>query len=350
MSRARSGFSETERASERSILDLIESLCAQRSRARLGIGDDCALYSDIDSSRFETALTTDSLVCSTHFKLDWSSPADVGVKLASVNLSDLAAMGAMPRYALLSLIYSDRIGYAWLARMLRSFHRAITRSGAALIGGNIARSRGPISLTATMVGAVESGRAITRSGAREGDLIYLSGECGLSAMGRLILTRFGSAAKSDRRWKSIIRRHLAPPNRLEWGRLLLESRAARSMIDISDGLALDLERLLKSSGGLGATIQLDRIQLRAEHRRAFELLGEKRGWEAILSGGEDYELLFTVAPENEGKIEDLIARSSLRAKRIGEVTTGRARRALSAVRIVGARGEEFSLRKGGWEH
>ena len=274
----------------------------------LGIGDDCAIFRPRGSSE-DLLVTTDMLLEDTHFRRATHRAEDVGWKALARALSDLAAMGGEPRFCLLSLALPPWAGPAWIAGFYRGFLRLAARSGAPLIGGDLARSEKAM-CDAVACGAVPRGQALRRDGARAGDAIYVSGRLGGSALG--LATGRGKA------W----RRHLRPEPRLALGRFLRVLGATAAM-DLSDGVSLDLRRLCLASK-LAAEISAPPIFPGATLDQA-------------LHGGEDYELLFTAPP----KTRIPAAFRGLPLTRIGEMRKGRA----GAVRLNGA-----PLAPLGWDH
>ena len=293
---------------------LIEEVFAARSRkfagssdgVCLGIGDDAALTQIPDGHELVTA--TDSLVAGTHFLSD--APADsVGYRSLAVNLSDLAAMGARPLWAsiAINLPSADR---AWLESFADGFFALAERYDVALIGGDTVR--GPLAVTVTVQGSLPAGTAVLRSGAAAGDIIHVTGSPGEAVVGRLLMSgefADGDALTPDVRTR-LQDRFAFPQPRLEFGMGL--RKVASAMIDVSDGLHTDLQRLLKASGK-GARAVLDDLSL------VTALSGAAGGEVAAgyaLTGGEDYELCFTVPADCE------IPACETRVTRIGEVVAG----------------------------
>lgn len=249
-----------------------------RADVRLGIGDDAAVTRVEAGS--ELVIATDTLVEGTHF-LPGTAPRALGYRCLAVNLSDLAAMGAEPLWCTLALTLPDG-AEDWVGSFSEGFMELAERFDIALIGGDTVR--GPLAMTVTVHGRVDPGCAICRDGARAGDGIFVTGSFGAAAAGLASLESGDTGART-------IDRFLYPTPRIDEGRSLVG--IASAMIDVSDGLHVDLARLLDASG-LGAKLAVETLPLPAElpagveHHRAVEL---------ALTGGDDYELCFTV-PEN----------------------------------------------------
>jgi len=220
--------------------------------------------------------TVDAVEEGVHFDARFS-PADVGWKALAVNLSDLAAMGARPLWALVALGVPAGTPAARLAGVARGLGACARRYGVAVAGGNVTRAPG-LSLTVTVVGSVRAGRALRRDGARVGDAVLVSGTLGEAALG----LELGAAAR-------LARRQRRPEPRLALGRAL--SGLASAAIDVSDGLVQDLGHLCQASG-VGASLRLAELPLSPAYRRA--TAGRVDPWAPALSGGEDYELCVTV--------------------------------------------------------
>jgi thiamine-monophosphate kinase len=266
----------------------------------LGVGDDCALLRP--DAGLELALTTDMLIEGRHF-LPGADPRALGHKALAVNLSDLAAMGAAPRWAMLglSLPAADE---GWLAAFSNGFFTLAERHGVDLIGGDT--TRGPLlTIAVTAIGEVPSGVAMYRAAARADDDVWVSGELGAAALA-LVHPEIASAA---------LRLH-EPEPRVELGERL--RGLARAAIDVSDGLAGDLQHILNRSR-VGAVVHYDDIP-RAEAFRA--LNDPELEKDCVLSGGDDYELLFTVSRERRREVESLSRELAIPLTRIGGIRTG----------------------------
>jgi thiamine-monophosphate kinase len=278
-------------------------------RLKLGIGDDAALVELAPAQ--QAILTTDLSIENVHFLARLHPPRAVGHRALARALSDVAAMGGKPRFALISLAISRRTSRAWVKDFYGGALDLARRLDVTLIGGDTAVVRGEISIDVVAVGEVPRGKALRRSGARPGDPIFVSGKLGLSALG-LHLLRSGRAGKTAAE-KQALAAHLYPEPRCALGRYLSDHRLASACIDVSDGLSTDLAHLCEASG-VGARLQADRIPLP-------DARGGTRHTDALqmaLSGGEDYELLFTVP---RGKVERIPRRHrGVTLHQIGEIT------------------------------
>ncbi|MFJ5459570.1 thiamine-phosphate kinase [Pectobacterium sp. CHL-2024] len=263
---------------------------SSRRDVELGIGDDCALLTVADKQML--AVSTDTLVSGVHFLPD-IDPADLGYKSLAVNLSDLAAMGADPAWLSLAITL-PKSNSQWLSAYSDSLFELLDYYGMQLVGGDT--TRGPLSLTLTIHGLVPAGRALTRRGARIGDWIYVTGSLGDSAAGLAILQNTLHVEDEQAR-QGLIQRHLRPQPRILQGQALRD--LASSAIDLSDGLISDLQHILKASE-CGARINLESIP-QSDWLRG--CVNEEQALRWALSGGEDYELCFTVPEINRGALE-----------------------------------------------
>jgi len=291
-------------------------------RTLLGVGDDCALLRP--DAGLDLAVTTDMLIEGRHF-LPHAEPRALGHKALAVNLSDLAAMGATPRWVTLALAL-PAVDPAWLAAFSAGFHALAERYGVDLIGGDTTRGAAR-TISVTAIGEVPPGMALERSGARPGDDIWVSGELGGAALG-LVHPEIAEAAK---------RLHLPEP-RVELGERL--RRLAHSAIDLSDGLAGDLGHIAERSG-VQASVEYALVP-RAE---AFKSLSapelEK---DCVLSGGDDYELVFTAPRAHRAELDALAAELGIALTRIGTIEAG-----APGVRVLDGQGRPLAHR-GGFDH
>ena len=282
-------------------------LGAPREDVVLGIGDDAALLRVAPGE--ELVLTTDALVEGVHFLP--GSPADsLGHRALAVNLSDIAAMGASARWALLSLNLPQADGQ-WLGAFAHGFGALARQHAVALVGGNL--SRGPLAITVQMAGVVPEGQALRRDGARPGHALYVSGSLGDAAAGlKVVRGELQSAAGAA---DFLRHRFEYPQPRLALGVAL--RGLASACIDVSDGLYVDAQRLLRASG-CAARISLESLPLSAALRQS---VGDA-AWQQALDGGEDYELCFSAPASCAAAIEAAATRSATAVTRIGAIEAG----------------------------
>jgi len=280
--------------SERDIIAHIKAMAGEAAAGLLqGIGDDCAVIRGVGSRCW--LLTLDTLVESVHFDARWHPPVLLGRKSGSVNISDVAAMGGEPRFALLSLALPASLPAEWLEDFLQGFMAVLREQGVMLIGGDTVKADGAVQISVTLIGEAEEERILYRSGAAPGDLVWVSGPLGRAAAG-LELCRRGWAGRADLPddWQKLIDWHLDPQPRTALGRQLAESGVVTAMMDISDGIATDLAHICAASG-VGSEIEAHSLPLPPGLVEAARELGASP-LEWALRGGEDYELLFTTPP------------------------------------------------------
>jgi thiamine-monophosphate kinase len=325
----------TRNTPEKDLIRRIRSAGAGNSRldsaVRLGIGDDAALFSP--RRGYETILTCDWFLEGTHFLRD-KHPADsVGWKCLARAVSDIAAMGGEPRCFLLSLALPETHAGRWLDEFLSGLRRVARKFKCPLAGGDTTRHR-EILMNVTVVGEVRSGRALLRSGARPGDIIYVSGRLGEAELGLRRLRSMRQVAKGDSR----LRKHLYPEPRISLGRWLSHYGMATSMMDLSDGLSTDVTRLCAASG-VGARLEASRIPTASKPQR----FGVKNvdAVDLALNGGDDYELLFTVRPGKTSRVPRAFQGVPLSA--IGAITWDR------KLKLVRVSGHETNLLPSGWD-
>lgn len=291
--------------------ELIESYFArpgvQRADVALAIGDDCALL--ISEPNQLIAISTDTLVAGVHF-LPEISAKDLAYKALAVNLSDLAAMGAIPTCVSLAITLPE-VDEIWLNEFSESFFSTLEYYQVPLIGGDT--TKGPLSLTLTVHGTVPVGRELRRKGAVAGDLIYVTGTLGDSAAGLAILQKH-LLVKNEKAADFLLQRHLRPVPRLNVG-LGLQGIAS-SAIDLSDGLVTDLGHILKASC-CGAKINVDKLPLSSAIR---SVVTHEQAIQWALAGGEDYELCFTLPEKNRGLFETQLNHTNVAFQCIGQIT------------------------------
>jgi thiamine-monophosphate kinase len=294
---------------------------------RLGTGDDAALWQPARGQ--EAILTSDWFLEGSHFLRDTHPPDSVGWKCLARAASDIAAMGGAPRCFLLSLALPVACAGEWLDGFLAGLRRAARFLGCLMAGGDTTRSE-KILINVTVVGEVEAGRAVLRSGARAGDLLFVSGRLGEAELGLQQLRRSKGRVTAE---KAALRKHLYPRPRIALGRWLAEKRLASAMMDISDGLSTDLARMCASSG-VGAVVE----------ERAIPVVRGVSGSEASrlgLHGGDDYELLFAVRPGRVAELKKSFG--GIGISWVGAIAKGR------RVSVVRKDGETEELVRGGWD-
>ncbi len=284
---------------ERGLIERIRRRVALADPAVLvGIGDDAAVLRWTGGTLLAT---TDTLLEDVHFRRGTASLRDVGAKALAVNLSDIAAMGGEPRFALLALAAPPATPVADIDDLYTGLEEIAAAHGVTLVGGDTCAAPDRLVLTLTVLGRVD-GAPLRRAGARPGDAILVTGTLGASAAGLATLER-GGLTLSPEALGILHRAHRRPTPRVREGQLIRASGAATAMIDLSDGLATDLGHLARESG-VGATVWLAAVPIADATREAARVLGLE-AWHWAVSGGEDYELLFTAAPD---RAEALAAR------------------------------------------
>lgn len=292
----------------------------------VGVGDDAAV---VAPGSGELVLTTDALVEGSHFSRSTASARDIGYKAIAVNVSDIAAMGASPRYALCALTLPEAVDAAWVMELLGGMREACDEHALSLVGGNLAR--GPeVTVVVTVTGEVAPGRAVTRAGARPGDRLVVTGDLGGSAAGLRLSS--GRTPPSDEE-RAAIMRHVRPTARVGEAGVLVRC-GVTAMIDVSDGLTLDLSRLCAASG-VGARVRLADVPV-----------GPAATVGDALGGGEDYELLAALpdAAAVDAARAELAEAFGVPLTEVGELT------AEPGMVAVDAAGHEDALVPSGWDH
>ncbi len=306
------------------LIGRIQKLASRKTSSTLiGIGDDAAALK-LSGDHILLA-TTDLLLEGVHFDLSYTDLYSLGWKSAAVNLSDIAAMGGVPRYCLTALGIPPRMSVEQISEFYRGFKTVLTNTKTALVGGDTCSSSDGLFVSVTALGEIEQQRAIRRAGARPGDRIFVTGMLGDSAAGLEILQNRKSGAGGKkaafRNTRSaaaeLVRRHLRPVPRVAEGRKIALAGCASSMIDLSDGLSSDLFHICKESS-VGAQIIPDLIPVSPALRKYAAEQG-RSVLDYAVSGGEDYELLFTVPASKLGKFRSL----RINATEIGSILNGR---------------------------
>jgi thiamine-monophosphate kinase len=304
---------------ERALIERLRARITLPASVVIGPGDDAAV---IAPARGELdVLTVDALVDGVHFDRRFVPARAIGHRALAVNLSDLAAMGAEPRAALLSLALPPHVSVDDFDELLGGFLDEADRHRTALIGGNITRTDGPLTVDVTALGSVRPRRILSRGGARPGDGVYITGSPGTAAIGLRVLRAAADAtAGVDATvWSPATERYLHPEPRVRAGLLLGRNRAASSCIDLSDGLA-DGVRQLALASGVGMAIDASALPLDEDVTRWHAQFGGDP-LDTIFAGGDDYELLFTVRPAHRGRLRMVRQQlGALSVTRIGVVT------------------------------
>ncbi len=321
------------RASETAIIVRIVRRLGARAvpRGFLGPGDDAAVIASHRGRQL--VVSCDSCFEKTHFLVDLHPPAAVGYKALARAVSDLAAMGATPRFYLLALALPPSRAGKWLDGMLAGMADAAKRLGTTLLGGDTS-AQSTICLSLTVMGEIGKGLAVRRSGARAGDVLFVSGVPGQARLGLELLRR---GAGHQRKARLPLRHHFFPEPRVELGRWLAQHRLASAMIDLSDGLSTDLHNLCRASG-VGARVdacRIPRVSVPVMPGPRLDVL------QLALHGGDDYELLFAVPPRLAHRIPARFR--GLRLTRIGEITKQ------LAIVLQDEQGRSKPLRSAGWD-
>jgi len=328
-----------------------ESEIIARLRKRAGANDDVLLGIGDDAAVIKTTSGKDLIACcdlmveGVHFRTEWAPPRLLGRKALAVNLSDIAAMGGIPKFAMMSIALPHWCSSDFVDELFEGMLQLAYASGVAIIGGDTSSSRDSLFIDVTVIGECESGNAVTRRGAKAGDRIYVSGSLGASALGLSLLEggfRFeDSQDESDSRRQAVLK-HLAPEPRSKLGRALAEARLATAMIDISDGLSTDLWHILDESG-VGGVIHAGAIPIAECVRSIASEASNIDPLTLALNGGEEYELLFTVLPSKTKALADLSDSLGVRLTAIGDIVAEKGLQLVSG-------GSAESLQPSGFEH
>ena len=300
------------------------------ANAVLGVGDDCALV-DVTNG-MDLAVSTDTMVSGTHFFPD-VDPENLGHKALAVNLSDMAAMGAMPYWAMLALTLPN-VDHAWLAAFAKGFFDLAQEYNVSLIGGDT--TRGPLTMTVTIMGEVPAGAALRRGGAKAGNDVWVTGNLGDAALA--VAHRHGRIVLAEADYHEAVMRLYEPTPRVSVGQSL--RGLATSAIDVSDGLLADLTHICRLSG-VGATVDLASVpvsSIGAKH------INSDEGRNAILAGGDDYELCFTAHPNSRESIDDLTDVFGIPITRVGQIKRGK------GVSLLGSDGKPVKIDGRGYDH
>ncbi|MBE9536919.1 MAG: thiamine-phosphate kinase [Proteobacteria bacterium] len=304
-----------------------------------GIGDDAAVIRG--GADVVTLATTDMLVEGIHFDLDYMSPGELGEKALAVNVSDIAAMGGIPRWSLLSLGLPADMEVGFLDGFFKGLVAAGNRFGVKLAGGDTVTSGGGMVINIALYGEVAAADVIYRNGASPGDRLFVTGTLGDSASGLELLKKGLRRSSCDLYESALAERHLVPEPRIKESAIVVSEKLASAMMDISDGLLQDLGHICRESG-VGAKVLAEKIPLSG----AFVEAGGKHGLDKMLSltGGEDYELLFTVPEEKMPALDSCRHLFESGLSEIGEICEG------TEVSVFDEKGLPLSVMQGGYDH
>ncbi|MHB8481917.1 MAG: thiamine-phosphate kinase [Nitrospiria bacterium] len=328
------------KSGERNLLKKIfKEFKAHPSYLRVGIGDDAAV---VDPRKgWHLVYTTDTLVENIDFNLGDMTYEQIGEKALAANLSDIAAMGAHPKYYLLTLGIPAQTSVSEIMAIFKSLKKSGKKYHVNLIGGDL--SEAPVLIIGlTLAGEIKPRCAVLRSGASPGDIVFVTGTLGDSRAGLDILKkkRFFSTISPETEF--LVARHVSPRPRIREGQLLSGERLATAMMDISDGLSVDLLNLTEASH-TGAVIRLQDLPLSPSYA-AYTKRIKQNPFQWALSGGEDFELLFTVSPKKVSRLKSLIGGGKIRATQIGEMTSKK------GIRYLDPSGKEIKIKVKGYEH
>ena len=308
-------------SSESKIISLLRKRAGVNDEVRLGIGDDAAVIKTTAGK--DMIACCDLMVEGVHFRTEWTPPRLLGRKALAVNLSDVAAMGGVPKFAMMSLALPHKCSSEFIDELFLGVFELADASGVSIIGGDTSSSRDSLFIDVSVIGECQSGNAVTRRGAKVGDRIYVSGSLGASALGLSLLEdghRLNdSKDPTDAMRQEAILKHLSPEPQLTVGRAIGEAGLATAMIDISDGLSTDLWHILDESG-CGAIVHSGNIPIAA---CLFSLASEIDRLRLALNSGEEYELLFTARPESQRQVAELSNALGATLTAVGEIIEGK---------------------------
>ena len=322
------------RLGEFGLIERVRRATPKNRGVLLGIGDDAAWVANKARS---CLITSDVLIEDVHFNLRWTPLFDLGYKTLAVNLSDIAAMGGVPAYLILSIGIPPKFDSSDIDEFYRGIRSLAAKTGVALVGGDTSVAAGLL-ISACLIGHAPF-RPVTRGGAKQGDDIYVTGTLGDSALA-LTLLRKTLKQTARRPVQYLLSRHHRPTPRLIVGALLARERLAAAMIDVSDGLLQDLNHICKASS-VGALLWEDKLPLSP----AYRALTGANGTRYALSGGEDYELLFCARTRDRSRIEKIPQEVGVAITRIGICVPRR-----RGIMVVNHLGKRLALRSHGHDH
>ena len=324
------------------LIDRIQKILPKADPADLiiGIGDDTAVIR-IDEQR-AMVITCDIQVENQHFRLNRISPCQLGRRAMAVNLSDIAAMGGQPTFALVSLGFPKSFPLSDFDDLFQGMGDQLTEFSAHIIGGNLCNTEKDLIIDITLMGEVTADRILTRRGARPGDQIFVTGNLGESGAGFYVLEQYGKNYPAE--FETMVQKHVQPIPRILAGQQIAQSGFATAMIDISDGVASDLNHICVMSK-VGAIINQEKIPLPEGIHKVTAISG-KSVLELLLHSGEDYELLFTMKPETPDAItESITQETGIAITEIGKILTKE-----SGYQLIDLHDRRIPIQPKGWDH
>ena len=306
----------------------------------IGIGDDTAVIR-IDEQR-AMVITCDIQVENQHFRLNRISPYQLGRRAMAVNLSDIAAMGAQPTFALVSLGFPKSFPLSDFDDLFQGMRDQLTEFSAHIIGGNLSNTEKDLIIDITLMGEVAVDRILPRSGASPDDRVFVTGNLGASGAGFYVLEQYGKNYPAE--FEALVQKHLQPIPRIAMGQQIARSGFATAMIDISDGIASDLNHICVMSK-VGAIIHQEKIPLPDGIHKVTAISG-KPAMHLALHSGEDYELLFTMKPETP----DAIIHSIAQPGRVAITEIGKIADRESGFQLIDRRNKRIPIQPKGWDH
>jgi thiamine-monophosphate kinase len=304
----------------------------------IGIGDDCAV---LRRGPVLEVLTTDCLVEGTHYQDQWLSMKDVGWKSLAVNVSDIAAVGGTPKHALVTLFLPEGCATGDIDDLYDGLDECAAKFGCSVVGGDIVKITGPFAISITLAGTCERDEVVLRSGARQDDIVVVTGSLGAASLGLRCLRDRVICMEGDSMCEAV-KKFQRPLPRLAESRLIVQELRPSAMIDVSDGLLSDVWHILESSK-VGAVLDGDAVPVARSVTEFFK--GERE--EALawaIAGGEEYELVFTMPDRLEPKLAEVSQKLGVQLTKIGKIVSKS-----SGVKIAGPGGER-DLRPGGFDH
>lgn len=303
---------------ESQIISRLKDRARADERVLVGIGDDAAVIKGLGER--DLLACCDLMVEGVHFRAEWGPPSLLGRKALAVNLSDIAAMGGVPKFAMVSVALPGKFSAEFIDEVFRGLFELADARGVSIVGGDTSSSPDSFFIDVSVIGECAGGKAITRGGANIGDSIYVSGSLGASALGLSLLEQ-GVRLSDESDFQDALLKHLKPEPRLSLGHAIGEAGLATAMIDISDGLSSDLWHLLDESK-CGAVIHAGTIPIADCVRRSSSRALTTNPLQLALNSGEEYELLFTVTAENVAKLDEMSRSLVVPITRIGEIVAG----------------------------